>query len=114
MVDPYRAVTEMLLSNRAEVPTTTMPAHAVDEVAARRDSRWSTMGLIAGSVSIVVCGVLVVAGLMFAMWRRMAKRSQMSLEAPEPDIFGGEDPRMVDLAELYYKAPKPPRAGADR
>jgi membrane-anchored mycosin MYCP len=110
MVDPYRAVTEVL-SVGVDAPVAQLPAYAVDEGARRRAAHWTAMGLVAMTLAIVLAGIVTATGIALVMRRKMATRTPATSGAPATGLAGSGDARLVDLAELYYTTPKPPRPG---
>ena len=111
MVDPYRAVTDVL-PNEAVVSAEMLPARTVDEAALRHATRWGTLGAVALTLSIVVCGILAAFAMALAMRRKMLSRAGPVSGAPAAGADGLEVDPLVDLAEMYYSTPKPPRPGS--
>jgi hypothetical protein len=116
MVDPYRAVTEMLTGGAARsLPD--MPAPSVDPAAQRRAAHWRSLShtAVTGALIILAAAVTVAAaiGLMRLHDRRIADAAATSPESEQPGSEGVDGHRAEDIddhIEKYFTVPTPPRA----
>jgi membrane-anchored mycosin MYCP len=102
MVDPYRAVTEVLPGGDPRIQAG-MPVRDIDEEALGRDARWRSLAASAVAIAAAVGLVLLGCAAVLVVHRRLRRGP-----APAPSTVEnrGDD---VELAELYYTPPKPPR-----
>jgi membrane-anchored mycosin MYCP len=102
MVDPYRAVTEVLPGG-APLVEPGMPVRDIDEEALRRDARWRSLAALAVAIAAAIGLMLLGGAAVLAIHRRMRRGP-----GPAPSTVEnlGDD---VELAELYFTPPSPPR-----
>jgi type VII secretion-associated serine protease mycosin len=105
LVDPYRAVTE-LLPNGSTAPAAALPARTVDAAAADRTAHWQSAGHLALGAGLLVLALVVLAWLVALALRRgrarhwrpgvpVAPQQRASVEEPEELFFAlpGRQPR---------------------
>ncbi|GLH99592.1 S8 family serine peptidase [Phytohabitans aurantiacus] len=102
MVDPYRAVTEVLPGGDPRIQPG-MPVRDIDEEALRRDARWRSLAASAVAIAAAIGLALLGCAALLVVHRRMRRGPG---PAPSTVETPGDD---VELAELYFTPPRPPR-----
>jgi subtilisin family serine protease len=114
MVDPYRAVTEVLTGGAARsLPD--LPAPSVDAAAQRRAAHWRSLShaAVTGALIILAAAVTVAGAIVLIRIhdRRMADAAASA--APErpgsEDVDGHRGDDIDDHIEKYFTVPTPPR-----
>lgn len=104
MVDPYRAVTEVLPGGQPRAAAE-MPVRDIDEEALRREARWRSLTASAVAIAASVAAVLIGCAVAFAIHRRIRRGA-----AAEPAPSAVDDNGDADVAEHYFSTPAPPHA----
>lgn len=118
MVDPYRAVAEVLPGQHAPRELPTMPSPTFDAAAEQRAAHWRTLTRRALLAALAVVAAAVVAGVVLLILRRRASLAAQGASPPppvdDPASSGAGEPRGVllddDPLERYFTVPsaRPP------